>query len=100
MKVNLVKLIYCGWISDILNEYFYLCEYISGTPHLSDDAIERERMATPDDYMPIWISIDRLSTLEIYPCDITEQLIKDIKADFSNNDPARSLTRWEWTGKR
>src|SRR5437868_3549476 len=55
LEVILDKKIYFGWIANKLDEHFYLCQYVSGTPRLADDAIERTRMSATRSYQPVWV---------------------------------------------
>ena len=62
------------------DEYFFQCTYLSGTPALDPQAIEWTRMATGTDfYEPQWVQIDKLENMLIYPLEIRDWLIQDLK---------------------
>lgn len=93
LEVSLIRPIYFGWIADKLDEHFYLCQYVSGTPRLSDNAIEHTRMQAGNFYLPVWVPLDQLQTLEIHPSEIIEQLLGDIKTGFSSGITKIELTQ-------
>ena len=85
LKVTLGKLLYHHMYDDNSEQFFYLCSYLSGTLELGDF---NEKKAMKDDasdqYCPQWIAIDRLKELCIYPLEIKDWLIEDIKTNFRN----------------
>ena len=66
-------------------EYFYWCDYISGTPSLQVNSIEYTRMNDANFYQPLWIPLNKLKNLLIYPLEIRDTLIADIANGFSSN---------------
>ena len=63
--------------------FFYICEYISGEPQLSPDSGEFERMKTGDQiYEPMWIDIEKLSTLKLYQLEVRDLFLNDYKKGF------------------
>lgn len=67
IRVKATKLVYhIVWDTGEEN-FFYLCEYISGEPQLRPDSEEFEQMKAGDQvYEPIWIDIEKLPTLKLY----------------------------------
>jgi hypothetical protein len=64
-------------------QYFYLCSYITGEPKLRDDSPEVEKMKTGTNlFKPQWVEIDKLPSLLLYPLEIRDWLIEDIKNNF------------------
>lgn len=66
-------------------EYFFLCNYISGKPNLNPNAIENQRINNNNIYKPLWIPIDKIENILLYPLEIRDLLIKDIKFGFNFN---------------
>lgn len=62
-------------------EYFYLCKYIDGTPQLLPGSIEYIRLNEKNFYKPLWISLEKLAHLKLYPFEIRNRLIHDLKPD-------------------
>lgn len=87
VQAEVMRLLYSLQIIDGSNykeEFFYLCNYISGIPTLSIDAIENTRIATNNYYKPIWIPIEQIDKLTLYPLEIRDLLIEDLKTNFLN----------------
>ncbi|MDP2705469.1 MAG: NUDIX domain-containing protein [Patescibacteria group bacterium] len=63
--------------------YFYLCNYISGEPKLREDAEELKEMADGKQaYKPEWVYISDLPNTLLYQLEIRDLLIKDLKNGF------------------
>lgn len=58
----------------IKNEYFFACEYISGEPMLSPDAIEHQRINESNFYQPLWMKINQIKDLCLYPLEVRDLL--------------------------
>lgn len=58
----------------IKDEYFFACEYISGEPMLAPDAIERQHMNEHNIFEPLWIRIDQIKDLCLYPLEVRDLL--------------------------
>ena len=83
LGVKIDKLLYHHHYINDSDQYFYLCSYLSGKPTLGDGN-EKEAMSKDpaDFYQPIWIEIHRLKELLVYPLEIRDWLLEDIKNDF------------------
>jgi len=82
IKVEIKRLVY---VHDYQTsqQYYYLCEYHGGRPRLASGSIEKQRMKTKNDfYQPLWVDISRLSGLLLYPLEIRDWLISDLKNGF------------------
>ncbi|MEI6022480.1 MAG: NUDIX domain-containing protein [bacterium] len=91
IEVKIKKLLYCHMYDDDTEQYFYLCEYIGGEPKLAHDAPEIKQMAEGNDfYNPAWYKIEDLKTMLVFPLEIRDLLLEDIKNNFSN--PVNTLT--------
>ena len=71
-------------ISDasVKRECFYDCNYISGIPALKSDSIEFSRSNDNNMYQPMWIPIDKLSEIKLYPLEVRDRVINDLKNGF------------------
>jgi 8-oxo-dGTP pyrophosphatase MutT (NUDIX family) len=59
-------------------EYFYLCTYIDGTPQLLPNSIESMRLSEKNFYKPLWIPLEKLPQLKLYPFEIRDRFILDL----------------------
>lgn len=72
-------------IMDVTNfdHYFYLCDYISGQPKLSQRSNEAKEMKTSVDfYEPVWFPVSKLSGTLIYLLEIRDWLVEDLRNGF------------------
>jgi mutator protein MutT len=82
-KIN--KLLYRHIYDNDTEQYFYLCDYISGEPKLGEDSEEKKRMSEENEfYNPLWVKIERLRDMLVYPLEIRDLLLKDFKIGFVN----------------
>jgi len=83
-KIN--RLLYQHIYDDEKEQYFYLCDYISGVPELKKDTIEYQKMLKGEDfYRPEWIKIKELKNMLVYPLEIRDLVIEDFKNNFQNS---------------
>ena len=92
IKCKIVKLLYTHIYPDMDNrQHYFLCEYISGEPKLGNYN-ELETMKNGNQtYKPIWIDMNQLPKLLLYPLEIRDWLIKDYKNNFRNNPKSATL---------
>lgn len=65
--------------------FFYLCEYVSGKPKLQPDCIEIEQMKNGEQFFePMWVEIDKLPNLKLYQLEIRDLFLNDYKNGFSD----------------
>lgn len=88
IKVKVKRLLYHHRLSErgraASDQYFYLCGYLGGRVKLGDFN-EKRRMADGKDfYKPLWINLNKLPKLLLYPLEIRDWLIKDLKNKFKN----------------
>ncbi len=83
LEVRLEKLLYRHIYDDNTEQFFYLCRYVSGRPKLGDanEAREMEKNGA-NSYEPGWYAIESLPQLLVYPLEIRDWLISDIKTNF------------------
>ncbi len=65
-------------------QHFYLCKYLKGEPELGNDN-EKEVMEKGEKYYkPQWMNLDKISELLLYPLEIRDWMLEDIKNNFIN----------------
>ncbi len=87
INVEIKKLLYIHHILDDKNDsdqYFYLCEYLSGIPKLGDFNELKNMKSGNNFYEPLWFPIQKLSKILLYPLEIRDWLIEDFKNGFSD----------------
>lgn len=89
LKIKVNRLLYHRQYQDksgaINNEYYYLSEYVSGTPKLNA-SVELEEMQRGEQfYEPHWISITDLESKLLYPESLKPVLLSDLKQGFSTS---------------
>ena len=88
LQVNLGKLLYHIQIIDgqtSKDEYFYLCEYVAGVPKIQPCSIEQQRMQKGDNYYELqWVKLSDIEKLLVYPLEIRDWLVQDLKTGFKN----------------
>ena len=91
IQVRPIKLLYkISW--DIEGEnYFYLCEYLSGTPELRVDSEEYQKMQGGEQsYIPCWVDISEVPKLTLYQLEIRDLFLEDHAKGFS--EPMKHLS--------
>ena len=63
-----------------MDQYFFICNYISGNPKLETHSEEYQRMDKNNWYNPKWVSFNEATDLKIYPNIIKEKLLKYLSA--------------------
>jgi len=63
-------------------------------PKLGADCVEKKRMNKNNFYNPVWLKIEEMSQKLIYPLEIKDWLIEDLKNGFSGK-PRRVELRVE-----
>ena len=67
------------------DQYYYECEYMSGTPTLGE-CEERESMEElHQEYEPMWVPVKDLKKYLLYPLEIRDILIDDIKNGYQDS---------------
>jgi len=86
---NSIKLLFHLFIKDIptnnkdtaghINEYLFLCNYVTGEPYLRKNSEEYQRNSDNNYYKPVWIPIDEIQNILLYPLEVRDMLIQTIK---------------------
>ncbi len=63
--------------------FFYLCDYVSGEPTLREGSEEFEKAKEGNQiYEPMWIGVDKLSGLKLYQLEVRDLFLGDYKNGF------------------
>lgn len=82
------KLLYKHIYDNEKEQYFYLCDYLSGIPELKKDTEEYRKILRGEDfYRPEWIKISELENMLVFPLEIRDLLLVDFENNFS--DPVK-----------
>lgn len=57
---------------------FWLCRYIEGQPFLSPSSVEKEKESEQNQYLPIWLGLEKINQINLLPVLIKNSLIQDI----------------------
>lgn len=96
-KIAVEKLLYHLIYNDIDNEqFFYLCRYMAGRPKLGN-ANELAKMTRDGDnyYKPVWLKIKDLPNILLYPLEIRDWLMEDLKNNFEHTPKIATLNYFE-----
>ena len=92
VKASIQKLIYhFNYLDQDSEHFFYLCNYIDGTPELGEGNEKKEMEAGTAYYKPLWFPIENLSQTTIYPMEARNWLIADIKNNFVDEVKSASI---------
>jgi 8-oxo-dGTP pyrophosphatase MutT (NUDIX family) len=79
VEMRISRLVYKVSYDSGENQYYYLCEYVSGVPALRPDSIEFKRTQEGlDTYEPLWVDISKMEKLTLYPLEIRGVLVNDL----------------------
>ncbi len=90
LKVKIERLLYVHEYSQS-QQYYYLCKYTSGVPQLADNSEEKAELMQDNLFEPMWIDIDQMTSLLLYPLEIRDWLIEDFKLNFTNTYPRKAF---------
>jgi 8-oxo-dGTP pyrophosphatase MutT (NUDIX family) len=97
LHVHRGRLVYRLQVIDDLvckDEYFYLCDYISGIPEIHPDAIEQQRMRSGDNYYELqWVPLHEIEQILVYPAEIKAWLVQDLIYGFSDKVREKRVAR-------
>jgi len=77
-----IKPLYHHTYEERSERWYFLCEYLSGEPKLGPGPEMHERMSETNYYEPQWVSLRDLPTTLVYPLEIRDWIIEDVKTDF------------------
>ncbi len=93
IKCKIAKLLYTHEYSDIGHkQYYYLCRYISGTPKLGKFNELQTMQEKDQTYEPRWIDIKKISNMLLYPLEIRDWLVEDLKNNFKDTPRSETLS--------
>lgn len=64
------------------NQHFYLCRYESGEPLLGESGEKKAMESGLEYYKPLWYPTSDLEKLLLYPLEIRDWLMEDLRNDF------------------
>ena len=73
-------------------QYYFLCKYISGTPKFTPGINELVSNKTGDLHELVWLPMQKLPETLLYPLEIRDWLIEDIKHGFPKKPRIAKLT--------
>ena len=89
IKISVDRLLYEGKYENGDTHYFFRCKYISGTPELRADAIERVHDKLHNCvHKPEWLALSEVPQTILYPIPIRDRFIQDMKSP-KNGEPAK-----------
>jgi len=92
LKAKIGKLLYHHVYDDDTEQFFYLCRYLSGEPKLGEANEAREMKENNASlYTPEWHEVKELPKLLLYPLEIRDWFMDDIKSDFKNTPREATL---------
>jgi 8-oxo-dGTP diphosphatase len=75
-----VDKLFCQMDEFEMDQYFFICSYLSGNPKLEIHSEEYQRMHKDNWYNPEWIPLNQIPNLTIYPNSIKEKLLNYLKS--------------------
>lgn len=92
LDVGIKKLLYRHVYDDGSEQYFFLCDYISGEPKLADDSVESKKMLGGNEYYrPVWVKIAMMKGLLVYPLEIRDSVMNDAEQGFAGPMKASTI---------
>lgn len=81
VSVSVDRLIYHHFYDDGSERFYFLCDYLIGEPQLGEGP-EKEKMSEDNYYEPRWVPLERLSQTLVYPLEIRDWILQDLKNGF------------------
>jgi ADP-ribose pyrophosphatase YjhB (NUDIX family) len=92
LEIKIEKLLYHHCYINDSDQFFYLCSYIKGEPELGDSNEKEDMLKDKNNvYLPLWVKINKLKDLLLYPLEIRDWLIEDLKNSFKDTPRKASL---------
>lgn len=92
LEIEVGKLLYRHIYDDGNEQFFYLCRYVSGTPKLGEGTESEEmKVSNKNYYNPMWYPVENIERLLLYPLEIRDWLIDDIKNNFADTPREATL---------
>ena len=90
IKAKIKKLLYEHHYTDDGDQYYFLCDYVSGKAMLGK-GVEKERMDNHlEIYKPEWVKLLNLKSILLYPLEIRDWVIQDFP-NFENTPRKTNL---------
>lgn len=86
VKIEIQKLLYHIHYQSGTREseqYFYLAKYISGSPQLNPGNELTDMESGKSVYEPMWVKFEKIDDLNVYPTEVKDWLLEDLKDSFA-----------------
>jgi mutator protein MutT len=93
IKISVGKLLYKGRYDNGDIHYFYSCKYLSGTPKLRVNTNEfTSDSLSGSIHKPMWLNLSDIPNVVLYPIEIRNRLLYDLKTQFTDKTTTIKLT--------
>jgi 8-oxo-dGTP diphosphatase len=92
IEVTPKRLLYHHRYDDATEQFFFLCACQFQTPRLHPASNEASDCGVQDFYEPRWVKVTNLSSMLLYPLEIRDWLIEDLKKGFDATMRSASLS--------
>lgn len=88
LQVKVLRLLYCHHLTNNQGgkqrQDFYLCEFVDGDLGLGSYTNEAKEMVDDNSslYEPLWVNVEQVKNLLLYPLEIRDWLMEDLKNGF------------------
>ncbi len=83
VRVKAGKLLYHITWDTAEENFFYLCEYLSGEPRLDENSEEFAKAQGGEQiYEPSWVEVDKIANIKLYQLEVRDLLLRDYQAGF------------------
>jgi len=83
VKIAIKRLLYHQFYDDGTEQYFYLCDWLSGVPRLDAKSPESQDLEN-NFYEPLWFKQIEAKELRLYPLEIRDIFFEDQAEGFRN----------------
>lgn len=82
VKADMDRLLYVHEYDDGDEQYFYRVQNPIGTPHLPAESEEMNRMSETNFFEPMWVDLNTIESLRLFPLEIRDWFVDDLKTHF------------------
>lgn len=84
MNAEVDRLLYVHEYDDGDEQHFFLGKNPIGTPHLPAESEEMRRSSETNFFEPMWVGLDIVETLRLYPLEIRDWFLEDLRVRFAD----------------
>lgn len=85
IKVKAHNMLYQINLKNHSKQYFFLCEYLSGEPARGNGEEHLRHVKGVNEYHPQWLSLAELTSNTIYPLEVRDWLVQDMKTSLPSS---------------